>query len=139
MTTITVLLADDHRAIRRGVKVLLGVEHDIAVIAEAENGAEAVELSRLHRPDVILMDVQMPGVNGFDATRQVCELLPDTKVVMMSSQTESDTVERAVAAGASGFVSKQNALLSLPRAIREVFQGHQFLGLSAPLRHTGTR
>lgn len=127
---ISVLLADDHALLRSGLKVLLRRQPDMAVVAEARNGKEAIALSRLHRPDVVVMDVQMPLMNGLDATREVRDLLPATKVLVLSSQVESPAVERAVAAGAAGFISKHTALGTLPRAIREVFSGRQFLGLS---------
>jgi DNA-binding NarL/FixJ family response regulator len=125
MIPITVLLADDHALLRRGVRALLRSEPDIEVVAEAQNGWEAVELSKLHHPAVVVMDLQMPVMNGLEATRRVRGLLPDVQVLMLSSAVEAASATAAARAGAAAFVSKQAAPDTLPDLIRQLVRGRR--------------
>jgi DNA-binding NarL/FixJ family response regulator len=117
---ITVLLADDHALHRRGVRALLRGQPDIEVVAEAHNGWEAVELSKLHHPAVVVMDLQMPVMNGLEATRRVCGLLPGVKVLMLSSAAEPGAAMAATRAGAAAFVAKPAKPRALPDLIRDL-------------------
>lgn len=100
-----VLIADDHALFRDGLRSLLEA-HGVDVVAEAPNGAEAVALARLHRPDVVLMDLAMPGLNGLDATRVLTAELPETRVVVLTASEDDDDLFEAVKAGAHGYLRK---------------------------------
>jgi len=123
MSTITVLLAEDHLIVREGLRALLGQEKDLEVVAEASDGHEAVELAAKFSPNVVVMDIAMPALNGLEATRQILKLVPETKVIILSAHSDDAYVKRAVDFGASGYLIKQMAANSLPRAIREVHRG----------------
>ncbi|MDB6003434.1 MAG: LuxR family transcriptional regulator [Prosthecobacter sp.] len=126
MSTITVLLAEDHLIVREGLRALLKLEEGIEVIGEAENGRQAVELAASLRPDVIVMDIAMPLLNGMEATRQILEALPDTKILMLSAYNDDAYVSLVMAIGARGYLIKQTAAHVLPKAIRTVHQGKNF-------------
>lgn len=126
MKKIAVLLVDDHAVVRQGLRALLEAEGDIAVVGEAENGREAVSLARKTLPDVVVMDVAMPGLNGLEATRQIMKGLPSTKVLVLTSYGDDDYVSQLMEAGAIGYLVKQTAADDLLKAIREVKGGHTF-------------
>lgn len=126
MNTITVLLAEDHQIVREGLRALLKLEEGIEVIGEAENGRQAVELAGSLRPDVVVMDIAMPLLNGMEATRQILQALPATKVLMLSAYSDDAYVSLVMAIGASGYLIKQTAAHVLPKAIRTVQQGKTF-------------
>lgn len=115
---VRVLLADDHAIVRQGLKGILDAEPGIAVIAEAGDGQDALEQARLHRPDVIIMDVSMPGMNGIDATKAIMAELPDTKIIGLSMYAEADQAEAMQQAGAVGYLSKGGPSEQLIAAIR---------------------
>src|SRR5438045_2877728 len=119
MKKITVLLVDDHTVVREGLRALLQVEEDIEVIGEAENGRQAVRLANERPPDVIVMDVAMPHMNGMQATRQILRDCANSAVLVLSSYDDSECVEQLFRAGAAGYVLKQAAPGELPKAIRE--------------------
>ncbi len=127
MTPITVLLAEDHRIIREGLRELLLTETDLKVIGEAENGRQAVSLTSQLCPDVVVMDVSMPLINGIQATRQIMQSTTKTKVLVFSSHSDDVYIEQAMAFGASGYLVKQTDTLMLPDAIRRAHHGTTFL------------
>jgi DNA-binding NarL/FixJ family response regulator len=120
---ITVLLVDDHSLVRRGFRRMLEDDADMDVVGEAGNGEEAVQLARELRPQVIVMDCALPGVNGLDATRQILETSPDIAVLMLSMHSENTWVRQAVEAGAKGYILKNAMDLELGPAIRRVAAG----------------
>lgn len=135
---ITVLLADDHVIVRQGICKLLESEPGITVVGEACTGREAVALaSRLH-PNIILLDIAMPGLNGLEATRQIRKNLPDAKVLILSAHSDDAYVEQAMALGASGYLLKQSSVRVLSEAIRAVLKGGTFL-CPAIARHLNRR
>ncbi len=134
MRPITVLLADDHTIMREGLRALLEVETDITVVGEAHHGREAVELAKKFRPDVVLMDIAMPQLNGFGATQQVLELLPATKVLILSAYSDDPYIHRVLAVGAVGFLVKQSSAQCLSEAIRTVMKGNTFFSPSISKR-----
>ena len=126
MKRITVLLAEDHLIVREGLRALLKLEEDIEVVAEAENGRQAVELTRNLCPAVVVMDIAMPLLNGLEATRQILRYVPATRVLILSAHSDDAYVERVMSLGAAGYLIKQTAAHILAKAIREVFKGKSF-------------
>jgi CheY-like chemotaxis protein len=120
---ITVLLAEDNETVRQGLRDLLDAEDDLEVVGEAQNGRQAVALTRKLRPAVVLMDIAMPVLNGLDATRQIAQAVPDTKVLILSAHSDDAYVDQASALGAAGYLLKQNSAGFLPAAIRKVQMG----------------
>ena len=123
MKTITVLLADDHSLVRLGLSALLAKQGDMKLVGEAVNGEEAVRLAARLDPDVIIMDLMMPGVDGVTATRRIRERNPDTKVLILTSFGTSSDVAHAIEAGARGAILKDAPNASLLAAIRTVAAG----------------
>jgi DNA-binding NarL/FixJ family response regulator len=134
MRKIGVLLVDDHTVVRQGLRALLRAEEDIEVVGEAENGRQAVMLARKSTPDVVLMDIAMPLLNGFEATRQILKLIPTTKVLVLTSYGDDECVEQLMHAGAAGYLIKQTAAHDLLKAIREVYRGNAFFSPSIAKR-----
>lgn len=116
---ITILLVDDQPAVRQGLRMRLGLESDVHVVGEANDGAEAVAIAQRLHPDVILMDVEMPNIDGIQATQALRTLAPRSAVVMLSIHDDPVTQQRARAAGAAAFVSKHAAVDALLAAIRQ--------------------
>ena len=123
---ITVLLAEDHMIVREGLRKFLEVESDIEVVGEAATGREAVELTRKLRPDVVVMDISMPQMNGLEATRQIRKDVPDTKVIILSAHSDDAYVESAADLGATGYLLKHSSAHFVADAIREVHNGETF-------------
>jgi DNA-binding NarL/FixJ family response regulator len=134
MKKISVLLVDDHTVVRQGLRALLNSEEDIDVIGEAENGRQAVMLARKTPPDVVVMDVAMPLLNGLEATRQILKISPSTKVLVLTSYGDDDCVKQLMEAGASGYLIKQTAANDLLKAIREVQRGNAYFSPSIAKR-----
>ena len=134
MKRIGVLLVDDHTVVRQGLRALIQSEQDIEVIGEAENGRQAVTLARKTPPDVVVMDVAMPLLNGLEATRQILKSLPSTKVLVLTSYSDDECVQQLMEAGASGYLIKQTAANDLLKAIREVQRGNAFFSPSIAKR-----
>jgi len=124
---ITVLLADDHRILREGIRSLLEKEPDIEVVAEASEGGEAVAKAQQLSPDLVLMDITMPGMNGLEATRQIKALKPGVKVLILTMHEGNQYISEFLRSGASGYVLKDTAAQELVGAIRAVNQGDAFL------------
>ncbi|MEL5954669.1 response regulator transcription factor [Streptomyces sp. CLV115] len=124
---IRVLLVDDHQVVRRGLRTFLEIQDDIEVVGEAADGAEGVARTEELRPDVVLMDIKMPGTDGIEALRRLRELESPAKVLIVTSFTEQRTVVPALRAGASGYVYKDVDPDALAGAIRSVYAGHVLL------------
>ena len=120
---IRVMLVDDHPITRRGLQEVLEESGAIEVVGQAVDGEEAVKMAQTTRPDVIVMDVIMPKKDGVEACRDILDLLPDTKVLILTASTEDDAVIDAIAAGATGFVQKYSGGDELVDAIRQVAEG----------------
>lgn len=127
----TIVLADDHQVVRKGIRALLEMEQDFQVVGEAGDGLEAVHLTLRLRPDVLVLDLMMPGLNGIDVTRQVTKQAPQTRVVVLSMYAAEDYVLEALRNGASGYVLKDASISELVQAIRSVVMGRRYL--SPPL------
>lgn len=123
MDKISVLIVDDHGVVRQGLRTYLELLDDIDIVGEAENGHEAVEHVRQHRPDIVLMDLVMPEMNGVEATRQTLAISSSTKVIVLSSFSEDELVFPAIEAGAAGYLLKDVDPSELHRAIQAVYQG----------------
>jgi DNA-binding NarL/FixJ family response regulator len=127
MSAIRVLIADDHQLVRAGVKLLLQTMNDIEVVAEASNGREAIALAKSHRPDVVLMDLQMPELNGLDAAVRIVAENPRVHVVILSMSAGEEAVLPALRAGASGYLLKNVRPVELELAIRAAARGDPYL------------
>lgn len=121
------MIVDDHEVVRMGLRAALDVEPDFTVVAEASNGHEAIEKARAHRPDIVLMDVRMDGMDGVEACRELRSELPGTRVLMLTSFAEEQTVVAALLAGAAGYVLKNVARARLLDALRSVARGESLL------------
>lgn len=126
MKRITVLLAEDHQVVREGFRSLLEHEPDLEVVGEAGTGRQAVSLTRKLRPDVVVMDIAMPLLNGLEATRQIRKYFPETRVIILSAHSDDAYVQQVTALGAAGFLLKQTSSHCLAKAIREVQKGNTF-------------
>jgi len=126
MQKITILLADDHTVVRQGLRALLEAEEDFNVVGEAENGRQAVQMAKRLQPDVVVMDIAMPSLNGLEATRQVSKESPKSKVLILSSHSDDEYVQQLTDAGATGYLIKQTAAQDLVSAIREAKKGNAF-------------
>ena len=124
---ITILLADDHKILRQGLRTLLAKEMDMEVLAEAEDGRQAVRLVRELSPQVVIMDVGMPDLNGIEATRQILQESPETKVIALSMHSDRRFVTNMIKAGASGYLLKDSAFEELATAIRVVMARKTYL------------
>jgi DNA-binding NarL/FixJ family response regulator len=127
MTRIRVLLVDDHKLFRAGISSLLQTVGNIEVVAEAGDGREALRLAADHRPDVVLMDIMMPNLNGLDAAARIAHLSPRTRVIMLSMNADADSVLRSLRAGAVGYLIKNADPAELELAVRAVARGEKFL------------
>ena len=125
--TISVLVVDDHEVVRAGLRTLLGRRKDVTVAGAAGTAEEAVSLAKETRPDVVVMDVRMPGTSGVEACREIRSLLPDTKVLMLTTYADEDAVLASILAGASGYLLKDTSGLDLAQAIHMVASGASLL------------
>src|SRR4051794_6646426 len=126
MKKITILLADDHNIIRHGLRALLKLEADFEVVGEAITGREAVTLAGQLAPNVGVMDLAMPLLNGMEAARQIAATHPASKIIVLSAHNDSEHIQHAIAAGASGYMLKMTAVQELAAAIREVHKGNAY-------------
>src|SRR6266540_335193 len=134
MEKLRVLLVDDHTVVRQGLRVLLEAEPDITIVAEADTGRQAVQLARKHLPDVVVMDIAMPTLNGLEATRQIIKEMPAARVLVLSSYSDDEYVQQLTEAGAAGYLLKQTAAADLIKAVREVRRGNAFFSPSISKR-----
>ncbi len=127
MAKIRVLLTDDHTLFRQGMRTLLAAEPDIEIVGEASNASDAVSFAGDLRPDVVLMDVGMPGLSSFEATRQIRKQRAETRVIFLSMYDDEDYLAESVEIGASGYILKESPAEQLVSAIREVHRGGNYL------------
>ena len=127
MKPIQILLVDDHTIFRAGIRVLLEMQPNFKVVGEAEDGAKALTLVREHLPDVVLMDIAMPGVDGLSATKQIKKIAPLTKIILLTQHENKEYIQPALKIGAAGYVLKRAAANELVMAIHAVNQGKSFL------------
>jgi len=125
-----VLLAEDHTIVRQGIAALLRAEGDIEVVGEASNGLEAVELAKKLGPDVVLMDIGMPQLNGLETTREIKKRFPSMKILVLSMYDNEEWIFQILKAGASGYLIKDSAVNDLTSALRAVYQGDSYLSPS---------
>lgn len=123
---ISVVLADDHTVVRQGLRGLLEDEEDIVVVGEAEDGQQALQIVAELHPDVVLLDIAMPNMNGLQAARQIRKQSPKTSIIILSMYLEEEFVYQVIQLGASGYLLKQSAMSDVLRAIREVKNGNAF-------------
>jgi DNA-binding NarL/FixJ family response regulator len=131
MLKIRVLVVDDHTIVRDGICALLRLAGDIEVVGEAANGREALEMAKKLMPDVVLMDIAMPNMDGLEATRRIRKEFPKVKVLVLTQYDDKEYVFPVIEAGASGFISKTAASSELVSGIRSVYRGDSFLSPSA--------
>jgi DNA-binding NarL/FixJ family response regulator len=134
---ITILLADDHAIVRQGLSALLNADGHFLMVGQARTGREAVEMAKTLRPDVILMDIAMPVLNGLEATRQILAADPVAKIVILSAHSDDEYIERMRAVGVAGFLEKQTSAEILTKAIQEVAAGKMFFSPSIAKRMAG--
>lgn len=127
MTSLRVLIVDDHAVVRQGLRTFLDSEGDIEVVGEAGSGEEAIERARELQPDVVLMDLVLPGIDGIEATRRLAEVCPNARILVLTSFDDDDKVFPAIRAGARGYILKDVPAESLGRAIRSVARGEFLL------------
>ena len=127
MTKLRIVLVDDHEVLREGLRMVLDRASNLEVVGEAGDGLAALNVSREVRPDVVVMDISMPGVNGLKATEMLKAEIPAAKVLILTRHTDSSYVQQLLNSGASGYLLKQSASEELVRAIRRVGAGHCYL------------
>ena len=129
--TITILLVDDHAVVRSGLSKFLMVNKDMQLVGEASDGAESLQMVALHKPDVVLMDLMMPGMDGITATREIHQKYPNVKVIALTSFAEQNMVQGALQAGAIGYLQKNVTARELGNAIRSAHDGKMTLSPEA--------
>lgn len=126
-TPITILLVDDHAVVRRGVRSFLEIQADLEIVGEAETGEEAIEIARERTPNVVLMDLVLPGMNGVEATRQIKRLRPETQVIVLTSFHDDENIFPALRAGAISYILKNIRPLELVDVIHKAVKGESVL------------
>lgn len=124
---ISILIADDHQLVRTSIAHLLNDECDIKIVGEVDDGESAVAQCRHLKPDIVLMDIRMPGIGGLEATRRIHRTMEDTKVLILTAHMEDSVLRRMLDAGASGFLSKGAGAQEMTEAIRQVFHGRRYV------------
>ncbi len=124
---VKILMVDDHKIVREGLCALVNNEPDMEVIGQAQDGREAIRLTRELRPDVIVMDVNMPGMDGVDATRRIVKDFPEARIIALTMYPKKSFVTEMLSAGASGYILKDNAFTELVKAINAVMAGETYL------------
>ena len=123
---ISVLLAEDHMIVRQGLRILIEADGDIEIVGQARTGREAILLHQNLHPEVVVMDIAMPLLNGLQATRKILKAFPETKVLILSAHSDPEYVEHVVKSGARGYLVKQSSAEMVAKAIRELHKGHSF-------------
>jgi DNA-binding NarL/FixJ family response regulator len=126
MKPVRILLADDHNLLREGLRLLLERQEGFEIVGEASDGREAVQLAGRHRPDIVVMDIAMPALNGIDATQRIAETCSSAAVIILSMHDDESYIVRALNAGARGYLLKDSLKADLIAAIRAVSQGHSY-------------
>jgi len=126
MKRIAVLLAEDHTIVRQGLRLLIEADGDIEIVGEAKTGREAVQMTGVLRPEIVVMDIAMPLLNGLEATKQILKAFPSTKVLILSAHSDPEYVEQVVKVGALGYLIKQSSGEVVAKAIRELQKGKTF-------------
>ena len=126
MKRISVLLVEDHTIVRQGLRLLIEIAGDIEIVGEAKTGREAVRMTKELRPQVIVMDIAMPLMNGLEATRQILKAFPEAKVLILSAHSDAEYVEQVMKAGARGYLIKQSSGDVLAQAVRELHKGQTY-------------
>jgi len=129
--TIRILLVDDHAVVRSGLSKFLMVNKDFELVGEAADGAEAIQMVSLHKPDVVLMDLVMPGMDGVTATREIRQKYPKTRVIVLTSYAEQNMIQGALQAGATSYIQKNVTAVELANAIRSAFVNRMTLSPEA--------
>lgn len=124
--TIKVILADDHEIVRQGIRLLLETEGDIDVVAEASDGEEAIEMVRKHHPDILIVDIRMPVLNGIDTTARIKKEFPDVKVLVLSMHDDEEYIIKSVDCGADGYLLKDTSKPEFVKAIHATQEGHKY-------------
>ncbi len=124
------LICDDHALFRRGLRMVLEDEEGIEVVGEADDGAEAASLAAESAPDVVLMDVRMPGMSGIDATRKIAEVVPAARIIMLTVSDEEEDLYEAIKAGAAGYLLKEISIEEVGQAVRSVWSGQSLISPS---------
>ena len=127
MHTITILIADDHKLVRDSLSYILKTDTRFEIIAECQNGEEAVEEARRLRPHVVMMDINLPGISGIEATRLIRKYSPITKILAVSLHTQPTYVRKIMQSGASGYVSKNSNRQEMSKAIEEILKGNKYI------------
>ena len=127
MGAIRLMIVDDHAIVRQGLIKLIEMANDFKVVAEGSNGREAIELVNIHRPDIVLMDLNMPDMDGIEACRRITQCDADAKVIALTVCEEIDRITEALAAGAKGYILKNTDLESLARIIKDVYEGKAYI------------
>jgi two-component system response regulator DegU len=127
METIRIMVADDHPIVRQGLIKLIELSDSLSVVAEASNGNEAVNLSAVHKPDVVLMDINMPGTDGIEACRIITAQNPEIKVIALTVCEEIDRITEALAAGAKGYILKNTNLDTITKTITDIYNGKSYI------------
>jgi DNA-binding NarL/FixJ family response regulator len=131
---VRVILADDHTLVRAGIRALLEKLPEVKVLGEASNGREALELVKTHKPDVVLMDITMPGLNGLEAAARIAKEFPDVRVIILSMHNNEEYYWRALKAGAAGYLLKKAATAELAVALQRVIHGEIYLSREISMR-----
>jgi DNA-binding NarL/FixJ family response regulator len=127
MEKLRIILAEDHETVREGLKLIVNAQSDMEVVGEAGNGAAAIKLARELSPDIVVMDISMPELNGLKATKKLKQVCPDVKVLTLTRHTDDAYLQQLIQAGASGYVLKQSAPTELIRAIHAISEGNSYL------------
>ncbi len=138
MHRLRILLADDHRVMREGLRLLINAQPDMEVIGVADNGRSAILESQALHPDLVIMDVTMPELNGLKATEQLCQVCPGAKIMALTRHSDNGYLQQMLAAGATGYALKQSAPEELIRGIRTVIAGHKYLDPALTSQLVGT-